>query len=317
MGADEAETEFVLTSTDPLSAFISLLDLQRLLLWDFELGAPWRVRHSEPVQPTMHYLREGGFVTSLPTGEVELARGDALFFPRGRRYELADSADSRPPFVDGPDRPTGRCSVRAGGTGAQTNFICCGFLFAPSAVPLLRLLPDVVLCRASQTTMIERRLEELLAATSCDRVQGQQGVVLRLAELLFLEILRSETSGDEDLKPNLLRALAEPQLGRALGRFHQRLGGDWTVAKLSASAGMSRARFSQLFLERLGESPMRYVQRSRLLEAARLLRSSTLNLADIAERVGYTDPTSFSRAFKREYGQSPREYRREWLATDG
>ena len=48
----------------------------------------------------------------------------------------------------------------------------------------------------------------------------------------------------------------------------------------------------------------------RIEHAKQLLRDSALRVGDVAEQVGFTDYSSFYRAFKQEYGISPRQYRK-------
>ena len=66
-----------------------------------------------------------------------------------------------------------------------------------------------------------------------------------------------------------------------------------------------------LFRKRLGTTPRDYLSQLRMQTAAELLRSGNMRIGRIAERVGYEDPLAFSHAFKRVFGVSPREYRKQ------
>jgi transcriptional regulator GlxA family with amidase domain len=59
-----------------------------------------------------------------------------------------------------------------------------------------------------------------------------------------------------------------------------------------------------------GTSPAAAYRRIRLNEARRLLEQTRQSVAEIAGRCGYTDAAAMTRAFRREFGQSPREVRR-------
>src|SRR5439155_16707837 len=76
-----------------------------------------------------------------------------------------------------------------------------------------------------------------------------------------------------------------------------------------SECGLSRSRFRNLFKEAVGEGPGRYLSRLRVEQAKDLLKGTNLSLTEIAERVGYADPFSLSKAFKRFLGCSPQEYR--------
>ncbi|GHC21639.1 helix-turn-helix transcriptional regulator [Aidingimonas halophila] len=81
-----------------------------------------------------------------------------------------------------------------------------------------------------------------------------------------------------------------------------------TLASLCAlSPGHFHTRFRDLF----GMTPMAYVQQRRLAHAARLIQDSRLPLGDIAQRVGFHDQGSFSRAYRRAYGKAPSVHRRQ------
>jgi len=81
------------------------------------------------------------------------------------------------------------------------------------------------------------------------------------------------------------------------------------VSALAALANLSPAHFSVLFKEQTGCSPRDYLHLLRIHRACQLLRSSTLNVKEIASRLGYQDQFHFSRQFKAFQGVSPSEYR--------
>jgi AraC family transcriptional regulator, arabinose operon regulatory protein len=81
------------------------------------------------------------------------------------------------------------------------------------------------------------------------------------------------------------------------------------VSALAALANLSPAHFTVLFKEQTGCSPRDYLHLLRIHRACQLLRSSTLNVKEIASRLGYQDQFHFSRQFKAFQGVSPSEYR--------
>ena len=81
------------------------------------------------------------------------------------------------------------------------------------------------------------------------------------------------------------------------------------VGALAALANLSPAHFTVLFKEQTGCSPRDYLHLLRIHRACQLLRSSTLNVKEIASRLGYQDQFHFSRQFKAFQGVSPSEYR--------
>lgn len=77
---------------------------------------------------------------------------------------------------------------------------------------------------------------------------------------------------------------------------------------------MSRAAFARHFHALLGEGPLGYLTTWRMRLAAQLLRSTTLSVAEVATRVGYESEFSFSRAFRRAWGEAPSHHRARTVA---
>jgi methylphosphotriester-DNA--protein-cysteine methyltransferase len=72
----------------------------------------------------------------------------------------------------------------------------------------------------------------------------------------------------------------------------------------------SRSPFAARFKALIGEPPLSYLTRWRMLTASSWLRTTDLGVADIAERSGYQSDAAFKKAFKRQFGVSPGAYRR-------
>ncbi len=83
-----------------------------------------------------------------------------------------------------------------------------------------------------------------------------------------------------------------------------------TLAELAGVGRVSPTHLAHRFTARLGESPMRYLQRVRLEAGKRLLATTDLSVQEIARHVGFDDPLYFSRVLKRTTGASPSGYRR-------
>ena len=85
----------------------------------------------------------------------------------------------------------------------------------------------------------------------------------------------------------------------------------WTIQKLAERAGMSRSTFALKFKQTVGESPMEYLTRWRMLRAGDKLANSSDPVSVIALSLGYESESAFSTAFKRVMGSSPRQYTRD------
>ena len=80
---------------------------------------------------------------------------------------------------------------------------------------------------------------------------------------------------------------------------------------LTKRAGMSRATLLRHFRAALGVTPMIYLRNLRLRHAAELLVNTDFDLKEIADRSGFFEMPYFFKAFRRCYGMSPLEYRRQ------
>ena len=88
-----------------------------------------------------------------------------------------------------------------------------------------------------------------------------------------------------------------------------------SLETLEEALHLSRYYISHLFSDKLNIRFNDYVNSLRVSEACRLLRTTTLSVTDIAERVGFNTLRTFNRSFAKQMGQSPSEYRRRLSAA--
>lgn len=88
------------------------------------------------------------------------------------------------------------------------------------------------------------------------------------------------------------------------------LGEPIDLVKLAEVCHFSPYHFHRITRALIGEPIWSYIVRIRLETAARLIRYTDLPVSDIAYKIGYDAPSSFSKAFKQQYGLSPVEYKK-------
>ncbi|SCL26295.1 GlxA family transcriptional regulator [Micromonospora inyonensis] len=93
------------------------------------------------------------------------------------------------------------------------------------------------------------------------------------------------------------------------------LASDLSVPALAQRAGLSARQFARAFAEQVGTTPGRYVDLIRLESAQRMLTDTRDGVIGIAHRCGYGTPEAMRRAFMRELGVSPTEYRRRFASS--
>ena len=84
-----------------------------------------------------------------------------------------------------------------------------------------------------------------------------------------------------------------------------------SIADIAEVAGFSESHFMRYFKETMGTSFIDYLREYRLTMAARLLLASDASILSISEEVGFDNLSYFNRAFKKEYGMTPSQYRKQ------
>src|SRR5207248_2766343 len=170
--------------------------------------------------------------------------------------------------------------VELGGSGEPATVLCGWFQFDPAAArPLVDLLPPFL-----HATMDAARSEalkgtlQLLAMETLQPGLGSSLVVSRLADILFVQAVRAHVAASGADEAGWLGALADARLGAALRAMHQNLARPWTVDALASAAKLSRSAFALRFRERVGQPPLEYLTRWRMVKAGQLLRHEQLSL---------------------------------------
>jgi len=106
-----------------------------------------------------------------------------------------------------------------------------------------------------------------------------------------------------------------PKLWKVKQRLETRPDEVLTLAEMAGMAGSSVSHFCTQFREQFGLPPGRYQLRCRMEQARYLLRVRRQRVNEVANALGYADAFVFSKAFRRETGMSPREYREGGCTT--
>ncbi|WP_164821513.1 helix-turn-helix domain-containing protein [Paenibacillus koleovorans] len=90
----------------------------------------------------------------------------------------------------------------------------------------------------------------------------------------------------------------------------QHLNEPLSIDGMASRAGMTSSRFYEMFKKKYGVSPYQYLLHMRIQQAQLLLKSTSMNLEEIADCCGFADMYHLSKMFKKITGLSPREFRR-------
>ncbi|WP_078968026.1 MULTISPECIES: AraC family transcriptional regulator [unclassified Streptomyces] len=307
---------------DVVSDAISAVRVGRPFSHQVRAGGRWCAR-LEPYDGAGFHVVLDGTCWLLPDGgdPVGLGPGDAVLLPHGTGHVIADSpADAETvaraePFARWGGEGPARGTVPAPRPGETGVVMLCGKyrLDRSHAHPLLAELPSLVHLPDRDGAHPELRAAVGLLAGELGGPEGERpgsGIALpSLLDLLLVYMVRSWMAGSADgIWP---AALGDPVAAAALRALHADPAAPWTVDRLAAEAGVSRATLVRRFTARVGRAPMTYLTWWRLTRAAALLRNGTDPLAAVARRVGYGTPYALSHAFRREFGVTPGRYREE------
>lgn len=199
-----------------------------------------------------------------------------------------------------------------GGEGEPVH-IACGYFGCDARPfnPILSALPDMfkVSCRGEDGELIRKLIDIALQEAQRPRAGGE-GLLSRLSELMFLHVVRNYIDTMPPESTGWLAGLRDPQVRKALRLMHGSPARGWTLDTLASEADTSRSALAEHFTRVMGMPPMHYLASWRLQLAAGMLDRPGPCIERIAERVGYESAASFSRAFKRQVGMSPGEWRR-------
>lgn len=270
------------------------------------LSEPWGIAMPPlPQIAVYHLLTSGRAVVTVDGVGYPLGPGDFLVVPHGRGHDITSTPFAPATPLAGIEREAvgeryERLVIEGGGERAA--LVCGAVRFTDLGVGrLLAELPPALPVPRSEWT---QTLVALIAEESEQPAAGSDVVTARLADVLLVRAVRAWWS-DSAPDRGWLAALRDPFIGRALGVFHRAPEQDWSLARMAQLAGLSRSAFAARFTEMARTPAMAYVTDWRMDLAARLLAESSLTVAAVARRVGYTSVPGFSRAFHRRHGRPP------------
>jgi AraC-like DNA-binding protein len=306
---------------DPLASFLDGPRAQGAFLLRSILEPPWCLRIQDEAPLTVVAMVRGDAWVTFDGDEPRPLRpGDVAVIRGPEPYTVADAPDTAPNVIVHPGQrcttPDGESlaeamdlGVRTWGNSAGGSVVMITGTYQSAGEvsrQLLDTLPPLIVLegRTWDSPVVSLLADEIVRDDA-----GQSVVLDRLLDLLLVAALRAAFSREGAAVPAWYRAYGDPMVGRALRLMQNDPAHPWTVAELASTIGVSRAAFARRFHDRVGEPPVAFLTSWRMALAADLLADPSTSVGSVARQVGYGSPFTFSTAFKRRYGLSPRDHR--------
>jgi AraC-like DNA-binding protein len=310
---------------DPLSDVLRAVRLDSAFFYVVETTEPWSalVAPARELVPRVlpgaehvmayHIVTAGScWMSAEGEEQVLLQSGDAIVFPHGDAHYASGQRGNRADFARYNAAPMRALeTVRlGGGSGARASLVC-GYLGCDARPynPLLSALPRSMHVRGIAGGWLGEFPRQVVAEAWQTRAGGST-MLTRMAELMFVEVVRRYMEELSPRRSGWLAGLRDPVVAPALAALHARPAHGWTLAELARDAATSRTALAKRFSETVGLPPMQYLAEWRLQLAAEQLATSSRKVAAVGAEVGYESEAAFSRAFKRRTGYAPAAWRR-------
>jgi AraC-like DNA-binding protein len=303
---------------DPLSDVLSLLKPRSYMAGGFDAGGDWSLQFQKH-EGIKCYAVVSGQCWLAVQGVAEpvlLKAGECFLLPRGLPFRLASDLSLPPQDALELLRRRREAGVGVINGGGDCMLVGGHFVFNGRHTSiLLEALPPIShVHKESDRESLRWSLEKLVQELK-ERRPGCVLIAQHMAHMMLVQALRLVLAEEESNGVGWLYALADPQIGGAIGALHSDPAQRWTLETLAQHVGMSRSTLALKFKQTVGASPMEYLTRWRMLLASDRLVHSSQPVSVIAQALGYESDSAFSTAFKRVMGCSPRQYVRDQAAA--
>jgi AraC family transcriptional regulator len=168
-----------------------------------------------------------------------------------------------------------------------------------------------------QCRLVDSRVGGLVAAVNAERIAWFPSGPLFLDSIeqaLARVLMRRYAVRHRSMRT--YRGGLGPARLRTIKEFVQaKMEDELTLIGMAQSVELSPAHFSRMFRKSTGQTPHQFVLRQRMERAKQMLRGADLRVLDVAVACGFKTQQHFARVFRHNFGTSPTEYCREFLAA--
>lgn len=239
-----------------------------------------------------------------------IRKGDLLLFPPAIPYQLLPGSPGESIHY-----LSLCCEIRFGPFGIHELY-SIPFLSSPSDLHQRSILQKIWFCLIGKFDELVLHLQDRAEE---ERVSQQQ-LPVSLALIRLQSTLHEWLAQYLSLmQPFISKSSWEldPRVTRACTYIHNHAHEQILLEDIAAHIYVSPSHMNYLFRKSIGLPPAEYLRRYRIQLSRELLVQTSLSIAEIAVRAGYTDQSRFSRAFRKSEGISPMAYRQNWKLING
>ncbi len=245
--------------------------------FSIKTGAEWKLTSDFFGQNKFYYIKDGGCKITIRGKEYEGIPGRWFFIPACTPHSYAN--DTTKPF----------------------SKFWIHFDMYPDNSVLFGNMNMPYYIDVKQTSKIDRLFKT--TTTDCDKTAD---LFYRKAALLsligeYIELASPEAEMDYSY---------DDDISRVVNYVNENIEQSIKLEELAGVCHLHPTHFIRAFKKKTGETPLYFVQRRKIETAKRLIEETELPLGEIMSRVGFVDAAQFAKKFKRFYGHSPRDYRR-------
>jgi AraC-like DNA-binding protein len=296
---------------DPFSDILELTTPEKIVSGGFSAGGAWAVRFPQMGKTKFFAIVKGACWLCIEGESPRSAcAGDVFLLSTQGPFVLA--SDPAVPPIDAialfnaADRGFPQL-----GDGGDCTFIGGFVRLDPQSRMLMGdVLPPLIHVQAAapQAAVLQWLLDQFVRERATE-LPGAHLASSRLAQLMFVQILRVHLETSDAGTASWLRALGNPRIAPAIRLMHDNPGHAWQLDELARAVAMSRTTFASHFKAATGVAPLAYLTAWRMRLAERALREEKTQVAELAHTLGYASESAFSNAFKRVTGLAPLHYR--------
>lgn len=297
---------------DVIGDILATVKFESAVYFEYGFCGNWGMDVPKGNFSQFHLVTRGKCVLKVEKKNFKLERGDIVILPNGVAHQIKSKKNTR--CKSGPKVVTKVMNGKDpfAGEHPKTHLICGHYeMDRDISHSIFDNLPEYIIIRSGEYGRADliHSAFELLVEEMSNKGPGHQTISLKLAEVLFVSIIRHYyTNRDDAGESNIF---TDKLIYKSVDLIHKKLAYSWSIESLAREAGMSRTLYIDRFKKAVGMTPMKYITNWRMTKASQLLKSSEIPLSQIGEQIGYQSETSFNRSFKQRYNVSPGKFRKE------